>query len=64
MSNEIYGFADLPEDHLPTLLNALGTLTPLGVFSVPADRLIGFPSDLRRKRELFDFHGRRFRRNP
>ena len=47
MSNEIYGFADLPEyTDLPTLLNTLGDLTPLGVFSVPEDRLIGFPSIL------------------
>lgn len=56
MSNEIYGFADLPEGAvLPTLLDALGTLTPLGVFSVPEDHLIGFPSDLRPSVNSFIF---------
>jgi hypothetical protein len=56
MSNEIYGFADLPErPDLPTLLNALGGLTPLGVFPVPEDRLIGFPSYLRPSMSSFIF---------
>jgi hypothetical protein len=56
MSNEIYGFVDLPEGtDLPTLLNGLGTLTPLGVFPVPEDRLIGFPSDLRPSVNSFIF---------
>lgn len=48
MSNEIYGFADLPErPDLPIVLKALGELTPLGVFTVSEKALIGFPADLR-----------------
>jgi hypothetical protein len=48
MSNEIYGFADLPNrPDLPILLNTLGELTPLGVFTVSENDLVGFPSGLR-----------------
>ena len=48
MSNEIYGFADFPVGpDLPTLTDRLGNSTPLGVFQVSEDRLIGFPFDLR-----------------
>ena len=48
MSNEIYGFADLPLRHdLLIVMNALKELTPLGVFTVSENDLIGFPSELR-----------------
>jgi hypothetical protein len=48
MSNEIYGFADLPIlPDLPMLLNTLRDLTPLGIFSVSETNLVGFPLNLR-----------------
>ena len=48
MSNEIYGFADLPDrPDLPVALNALRKLTPLGVFNVSENDLVEFPSELR-----------------
>ena len=56
MSNEIYGFADFSDrPDMPTLLTTLRNLTPLGVFSVEKDRLIGFPSYSRPSINLFIF---------
>jgi hypothetical protein len=56
MSNEIYGFADLPDrPDLPTVLNALRKLTPLGVFNVSENDLVEFPSELRPNINSFVF---------
>ena len=56
MSNEIYGFGefiDVPDSLI--LLKALGSLTPLGVFSASKDCLFEFPIDLRPSSGAFVF---------
>lgn len=48
MSNEIYGFADLPEcTERTSILDRLLEITPLGVFATTVDKLVGFPLELR-----------------